>query len=123
MKAIYRVSVVKDPQLIRDYFPDGAPWEGSITPRIRRMLDGKPRNDPETGEYSIPRISDPRNAKTAALIALTPEQFERLKETDETGLSLMDRLGMKLYESRDAAMQEHPELEWSQLATFGVPGF
>lgn len=123
MNWTYKVIVAKDPALISKEFPTGAPWEGSITPRIRKMTDGVPQNDPETGRFSVPRVFDPEYTKTAAVVALTEETLAALYEANESGVPTYERLSLELYDSRAAARPEHPELDWDSLGYFAGVDF
>lgn len=119
------MSIADDPKRISDRFPDGAPWDGNITPRMYVMKDGEPRNDPETGKFEIPRIRDDRFARSAALLALYPEQINLLLsgQGGTDGSSLGDDLGIELYSSRETAFLAHPEFEWDRLGKFAGVDF
>jgi hypothetical protein len=122
--ATYYVTIVEEPRKIAAAFPAGAPWEGNITPRIYVMTNGSPRNDPESGEFVVLRVRDLRFSRSAALVALYPDQIAVLTNKDPlSGTSLAERIGLTLFESRLTAFLAHPEFEWDQLGAFAGVDF
>ena len=90
-----------------------------MTPRVYVMMDGPAENDPESGQFFIPRIRDPRFVRTAALVALQEEAFVLLTDPDPvSGRSVLQEIDVQLYGSREEAFLAHPEFEWDRLGKF-----
>lgn len=122
--ATFYVSIAEEPCKIAAAFPGGVPWEGNITPRIHVMMNGSPRNDPESGEFVVPRVRDPRFSRSAALVALYPDQIVVLTNKGPLSeISLAEIIGLKLFDSRLTAFLAHPEFEWDQLGAFAGVDF
>ena len=118
MSFVEKISVVNDPKTIKECFPDGPPWQGRMTPTIHVMKDGEPLNNPETGEFQIPRVQDPSYTKTASRVRFPSELIEQLVGEEAGKSSLLEKLGMELFDNVDAARRAHADFDWSKLGVF-----